>query len=158
MNEIRVNINDGKQRIAIYNQDDELLTVIKVDTSDSETAERFGRIIDNLNNIARDCENEAKRIEEEKGGTEISEDESPDIDKVLEVARIRVKYLKRIVAEIDGLFGEGTIAGVYGDVIPDEIAIMDFVEKVIPVMNSLYGKRYEMNRKRFNSKRRGMRK
>lgn len=158
MSEIRVNINDGKQRIAIYNQDDELLTVIKVDTSDSETAERFGKIIDNLNNIARDCENEAKRIEEEQGGTEIGEDESPDIDKVLEVARIRVKYLKRIVAEIDGLFGEGTIAGVYGDVIPDEIAIMDFVEKVIPVMNSLYGKRYEMNRKRFNSKRRGARK
>ena len=158
MSEIRVNINDGKQRIAIYNQDDELLTVIKVDTSDSETAERFGKIIDNLNNIARDCENESKRIEEEQGGTEISEEESPDIDKVLEVARIRVKYLKRIVAEIDGLFGEGTIAGVYGDVIPDEIAIMDFVEKVIPVMNSLYGKRYEMNRKRFNSKRRGVRK
>ena len=41
--------------------------------------------------------------------------------------------------------------------IPDETALLDFIEGVIPVMNKLFGKRFETNRKRYNSSRKGAR-
>ncbi len=147
-------LDSGLKKIAIKNEDGELVTVLRVNVADAGTAERFGRIINNLQEISANCEKEAAAWKEEHGqeGTGTGE-----IEKALQINEIRVKYLKQIVEEIDGLFGENTVGSVYGDITPDEVALIDFVEQVIPVMNKLFGKRYEMTRKRYNSGRKGAR-
>lgn len=155
MGETKLKIDDGVEKIAIYNQEDELLTVLKVNTSDADTAERFGKIIDNLQEIAGNCEKEAEAWREEHAQDEGQENSGVDVEHVLQINRIRVKYLKQIADEIDRLFGAGTVQSIYGDIVPDEAALVKLIEDIIPVMNNLFGRRYEMTHKRYSSGRKG---
>lgn len=147
-------LDSGVRKIAIKNEDGDVITVVRINVADADTAERFGQIIHNLERISDDCEKEAATWKKEHMQQET---ENIDVETVLQSNRIRVKYLKQIVAEIDGLFGVDTVKNVYGDFTPDETALVEFVEKIIPVMNKLFGKRYEMTRKRYNSGRKGAR-
>lgn len=149
-------LDSGVRKIAIKNEDGDVITVLSINVADADTAERFGKIINNLQEISENCEREAATWKEEHKQEETESSET-DVEKVLQINRIRVKYLMQITGEIDGLFGEGTVENVYGDFTPDEAALIDFVEKIIPVMNKLFGKRYEMTRKRYNSGRKGAR-
>lgn len=147
-------LDSGVRKIAIKNEDGEVVTVLNINVADADTADRFGKILDNLHQISENCQKEA---DEWRKANPQEEADTDDVTKILEINRIRVKYLNQIMDEIDGLFGESTVRNVYGDIVPDEVALIDFVEKVIPVMNKLFGKRYEMTRKRYNSGRKGAR-
>ena len=148
-------LDSGLKKIAIKDEDGEIITVLHVNVADADTAERFGNVIHNLEDISNRCEEEAEEWKNEhEPDTEFEEDK---VESVLQINRIRVKYLHQIADEIDKLFGENTVKNIYGDITPDEAAVIDFVEKVIPVMNKLFGKRYELTRKRYNSSRKGAR-
>lgn len=147
-------LDSGVRKIAVKNEDGEVVTVLNINVADADTADRFGKILDNLQRISDNCQKEA---DEWRKANPQEEADTEDVAKILEINRIRVKYLNQIMDEIDGLFGESTVRNVYGDIVPDEAALIDFVEKVIPVMNKLFGKRYEMTRKRYNSGRKGAR-
>ncbi len=148
-------LNSGIKKIAIKNEDGDLITVLNVNVADADTAERFGQIIHNLERISDNCEKEATTWKKEHDAT--PEDENAKIEQALQINRIRVKYLRQIADEIDNLFGEDTLKNVYGDITPDEMALVEFIEGVIPIMNKLFGKRYEMTRKRYSSGRKGAR-
>ena len=150
-------LNSGLKKIAIKDEDGDLVTVLRVNVADADTAECFAKIINNLQEISANCEKEAMAWKKEHEQEETASGEV-DVERVLQINRIRVRYLKQIAEEIDKLFGEGTVRSVYGDIVPDEAALVEFVEGVIPVMNKLFGKRYEMTRKRYNSGRKGARK
>lgn len=147
-------LDSGVRKIAVKNEDGEVVTVLSINVADADTADQFGKILDNLQRISDNCQKEA---DEWRKANPQEEADTEDVAKILEINRIRVKYLNQIMDEIDGLFGESTVRNVYGDIVPDEAALIDFVEKVIPVMNKLFGKRYEMTRKRYNSGRKGAR-
>lgn len=147
-------LDSGVRKIAIKNEDGEVVTVLNINVADADTADRFGKILDNLQQISENCQKEA---DEWRKANPQEEADTEDVTKILEINRIRVKYLNQIMDEIDGLFGESTVRNVYGDIVPDEVALIDFVEKVIPAMNKLFGKRYEITRKRYNSGRKGAR-
>ena len=149
-------LNSGLKKIVIKDEDGYLITVLRVNVADADTAERFAKIINNLQEISENCEKEAAAWKKEHEQDETVSGEV-DVERGLQINRIRVRYLKQIAEEIDKLFGEGTVQSIYGDITPDETALVEFVEGVIPVMNKLFGKRYEMTRKRYNSSRKGAR-
>lgn len=146
-----IKLSSGIKKIAIKDEDGDLITVITVDTANADTAKKFAGIIDKLNNISENCEKEASEWRKNH------KDDMDDInvDAVLEVNSIRVKYLKQVTEIINGLFGEDAMKQIYGDIVPDELAIVEFVEQVIPVMNKLFNKRFEQVQNRYNVKRRG---
>lgn len=151
-------LNSGLKKIAIKDEDGDLITVLSVNVADADTAEHFAQIINNLQEISENCEKEAAEWKKEHDAHADSDaEENFKIEQALQINRIRVRYLKQIAEEIDKLFGEGTVQGIYGDIVPDEAALVEFVEGIIPVMNKLFGKRYEMTRKRYNSGRKGAR-
>ncbi len=146
-----IKLSSGIKKIAIKDEDGDLITVITVDTANADTANKFAGVIDRLNNISENCEKEASEWRKNH------KDDMDDInvDAALELNSIRVKYLKQITESINGLFGEDAMKQIYGDIVPDELAIVEFVEQVIPVMNNLFNKRFEQVQNRYNVKRRG---
>lgn len=147
-----IKLSSGIKKIAIRDEDGELITVITVDTANADTAKKFAGVIDKLNNISENCEKESDEWKKNHG--EINADDI-DVDAALELNSIRVKYLNQIMESIDGLFGEDAMKQIYGDIVPDELAIVEFVEQVIPVMNKLFNKRFEQVQNRYNVRRRG---
>lgn len=145
-----IKISTGIKKIAIKDEEDNLITVLSVDTADAEVAEKFNDIINALNNISTTCTEEFAEWKSQN-----KEAADNDIETVLAANRIRVKALTGIMDEIDSLFGEGSIKNVYGDTIPDELAIVEFVEKIVPVMNELFERRYKLVRQKYNVKKRG---
>ncbi len=150
-----IKLGTGIKKIAIKDEDGEVITVLSVNVADAETADKFAKIIDDLNGISARCEAETKQWKKEHKEDALEGD--VNIPLVLEVNRIRVKYLKQIVDSIEELFGEGTMKNIYGEIVPDEDAIVEFVEQIIPVMGSLFNKRFEQMKKRYNSGRKGAR-
>ncbi len=153
-------INSGIKKIAIRNEEDELITTLRINVADAEVIEKFARVINDLNSISERSEAEADKMRTEAksiGETDNSEISMEDISKAVDINRVRVKYIKEIINTLDGLFGEGTMEDIFGDIVPDEMAVVEFVEGIIPVMNKLFDKRLELSRKKYNTKRRGAR-
>lgn len=146
-----IKLSSGIKKIAIKDEDGDLITVITVDTANADTAKKFAGVIDKLNNISENCEKEAS----EWRNNHKDDMDDINVDAALELNSIRVKYLKQITESIDGLFGEDAMKQIYEDIVPDELAIVEFVEQVIPVMNKLFNKRFEQVQNRYNVKRRG---
>lgn len=148
-----IKLSSGVKKIAIKDEDGDLITVITVDTANADTAKKFAGVIDKLNNISQNCEKEAN--EWRKNHKDDMNVDDINVDAALEINSIRVKYLKQITESIDGLFGEDAMKQIYGDIVPDELAIVEFVEQVIPVMNKLFNKRFEQVQNRYNVRRCG---
>ncbi len=148
-----IKLSSGVKKIAIKDEDGDLITVITVDTANADTAKKFAGVIDKLNNISQNCEKEA--TEWRKNHKDDINVDDINLDAALELNSIRVKYLKQITESINGLFGEDAMKQIYGDIVPDELSIVEFVEQVIPVMNKLFNKRFEQVQNRYNVKRRG---
>lgn len=153
----QVKLSTGYKSIAIRDEeDDQVVTVLRINVSDARSADKFAHIIDQLNSISERCDAEMKRWKEEHSSqTLITGEKDNDIKIALDINNIRVKYLKEIIAALDDLFGEGTIRNIYGDIVPDETALFEFVEQVIPVMNNLFGRRFEQMKQKYNTRRRG---
>ncbi len=140
----------GVKKIAIKDEDGDVITVLRVNIADASTANRFGGIIKRLEVMAEECRKESEEWEKQHGDAPMSAND------IISLNEIRLKYINNIIGEIDGLFGAGTIANIYGaDVVPDEDALSDFIGGVIPVMSDMFNQRYEMHRKKYNSNRTG---
>ncbi len=155
MEELR--FDNGIKRIAIKDEDDEVIAVLRINVADAEVIEKFAKVIDSLNNISDRCDAEAKKRQAEVEEVEETDDVMAQIPKAVEINQIRVKYIKEIMDTLDSLFGKETMHSIYGDTVPDELALVDFVEGIVPIMNKLFGQRLEISRKRYNTKRKGAR-
>ena len=130
-----IKLSSGIKKIAIKDEDGDLITVITVDTANADTAKKFAGVIDKLNNISENCEKES--AEWRNNHKDDMNVDDINVDAALELNSIRVKYLKQITESID------------------ELAIVEFVQQVIPVMNKLFNKRFEQVQNRYNVRRRG---
>lgn len=153
----QVKLSTGYKSIAIKDEDDDrVVTVLRINVADARTADRFAHIIDQLNSISARCDAEMKAWKDNHTEEQLTAGDTDDAIKVaLDINKIRVKYLKEITAALDELFGVDTIRNIYGDIVPDETALFEFVEQVIPVMNDLFGRRFEQVKNRYNIRRKG---
>lgn len=162
--ENRLSFDDGVRKINIYNTEDELLTVLKINVADVDTARRFIELIQNLEEIADSGSGMADALEKKYKEYESQNfDDLPDDVKmgiIVDASKVRIEVLNRMIAEIDTLFGKDTIHNIFKecyerheDFTPDEDALIDFVNKVMPVMNELFSMRNEEIHKKYSPNR-----
>lgn len=145
--------------IQLTDKDDNVLHTITVDASDPEMPIRFAEMIKALTTISEDVEKKEKELLEKY--KDIPDDEF-NYEKVIDTSRFHIESLQRIIDEINAMFGEDTIDSIFAeniavnsDYIPDEYALIEVIDKIIPAMNSIYNERFEKNKSKYNVKRRG---
>lgn len=158
--------NKSIVKIEVENAAGEVVSHIELDTMDTSTVERFRKLITNVEKISDSFTKDAKKvIDKYKDTVEIKDDGEitlEQIDAAVDISRVRIKYITQVVTEIDGVFGSGTMRAffsdnyrIHEDFVPDEYALIEFIEQMIPVMSELYGQRFEMQRKKYNPSKRG---
>lgn len=161
----QITFNTGVKKIAVNDMDGELITVLMINTADAATSKRFVELAGNLEEIANAGEDKAKIYAEKyKEYAEEKFEELPDEVKtsiITDSANLRIEVLEQMIREIDALFGKDTIRNVFKagyeiheDFVPDEDALIDFVNSVMPVMNELFETRTNEIRKRYSPNRR----
>lgn len=159
MSELKIVQKSTIKNIGIENEDGELIHTLKIDVSDAGTVERFANLSKNLNHTVDDFQKEASDLVKKYAGTEETD------DQVVEASRVHVAYINRCIAELDSVFGEGTVKAILKanydnnpDYVPDEIELYNFLESVMPIMGQLFGDRMDACMKKFNVNRKGRRK
>lgn len=83
-------LDSGVRKIAIKNEDGDVITVLSINVADADTAERFGQVINKLERISENCEKEAAAWKKEHA--QDTEDEKTKIDEYDQMmAEIRAK-------------------------------------------------------------------
>lgn len=159
-----ITFNDGIKTIEVNNLEGELITVLRINTADAATATRFVELVHNLEevvNLGEDDVNSYREKYKEYEGEEF--DKLPDnvrMDIIVDASKMRIGIIEGMIREIDTLFGKDTIRNVFRqsyemheDFVPDEDALIDFVNAVMPVMSDLFQTRNEAIRKKYSPNR-----
>ena len=156
-----INLKSSNKQIAINNEDGELVTVLKIDVEDSKTVERFSNLISNLYHVSNEFEKEVEELNEKYKDSKLSED-NIDTEQVIDRSKLNIKVLERYIQEIDIVFGDCTIRNVFAanyqlheDFIPSEYLLVEFIDSVTPVMESLFQTRFEEKKKKYSVAKRG---
>ena len=160
----KITFDDGIKTIEVNNLEGELITVLRINTADAATATRFVELVHNLEevvNLGEDDVNSYREKYKEYEGEEF--DNLPDevrMDIIVDASKMRIGIIEGMIREIDTLFGKDTIRNVFRqsyemheDFVPDEDALIDFVNAVIPVMSDLFQTRNEAIRKKYSPNR-----
>ena len=83
-------LNSGLKKIAIKDEDGDLITVLSVNVADADTAEHFAQIINNLQEISKNCEKEATAWKKEQEQEETASGEV-DVERVLQYSNATEK-------------------------------------------------------------------
>lgn len=154
MENMKLTLNTGIKLIDIENERGEVVYTLRINTADSNIAQRYAEVLDNLNHVSDEFEEEAKELEKQEDSQE----------KVLAAASLHVRTIQKCMDEIESIFGDGCLKGIYHecyelneDFVPDEGMLVEFLEKVMPVMETLFNERFEAHKKKYSIKRKGKR-
>ena len=135
----------------------DVLYTIRLDASDRATPIRYGELIKEVTKISEETEKAEAEI-----NAKYSESDKTDADYIIEFYGNHVRAMESIISAINELFGDNCIQSIYAehyegneDYMPDEYAIMEFLDKLIPAMEEVYSQRFEACGKKYNVKRKG---
>ena len=165
MTDIRtITFDDGIKTIEVNNLEGKLITVLRINTADAATATRFVELVHNLEEVVNLGEDDVTAYREKYKEYEGEEfDKLPDnvrMDIIVDASKMRIGIIEGMIREIDTMFGKDTIRNVFRqsyemheDFVPDEDALIDFVNAVMPVMSDLFQTRNEAIRKKYSPNR-----
>ena len=139
-----IELDSGIKEIEVKNKRGVVQTIIRVDVNDVDGMKKIASVITDLRNLSVECQAEVERKKQE--------------------CREMDKYQMAVVASelrIDGIFGAETVKNVFAenyrknpDYMPDEFALMDLLDKLLPEVAKLYEEKFAENRKKYNITRR----
>ena len=141
--------------ISVNKYDDLLI----LDCSDMQIFKRFTSLYDNIEKIAKEAEREVTEL---KNKYRSRETEGISIDEVTDYVDVSICISRKIMNELDGVFGKQFTQNVFRenyelnpDFVPDEIALADTIEAMIPIMEKAYGERISRNKNKYSATKRG---
>lgn len=114
---------------------------ISITLDDVTIFDKFAKEYEHIANCAEKYDRTMKEIGDKYKGKEVTTEE------ILEAGRARAALAEECTAAIDGIFGEGTIHKYLRkfyenipDFLPSEYCFIEFLEKMTPVMEELFGR------------------
>lgn len=138
-------VDNGLRRIKVNAEGE----YIEVSVNDSTFFDRFADLMAWISD---------KEKELEQYGEAHKADDLKDMEVIRELVRKRTETYQECCRRLDVLFGEGCCRKVFGNIVPDDLLIMDFLEQLTPVIEELGRERnkklsgkYSRGRKGANS-------
>lgn len=149
-------VDDGIRKIGVNDKGD----YIELSVNDTGLTDRFLDMISWFEKKDMEIDEEREKIEEKYGDAKlIGKDEEGNVvyntDALIEVSRLRTEVYRECCKKIDGVFGEGSCKKIFGDIVPDEVLILDFFDQIAPILEKMAAERgekinmrYDRNKKR----------
>lgn len=116
----------------------------------------YDRFVDGFNQImdmADEMPKKLDKIEKQYAG---KDDFKAVLEKTSAMSKVNVKFSEEAVMVVDGIFGEGTIkkffAEIYKEIpdfLPDSDCIIDFLEKITPIVEKTFDRKMERRKARM---------
>lgn len=135
-------VDNGLRRIKV-NADGEY---IEVSVNDSTFFDRFADLLVWIGDKEKELEQYG---ETHKAG------DLKDMEVIWELVRKRTETYQECCQRLDVLFGEGCCRKVFGNIVPDDLLIMDFLEQLTPVIEELGRERNQKLSGKYNRGRKG---
>lgn len=134
-----IKVDNGTRRIGV-NDDGEY---IELSLADVTLFDRFASMIEwfekkQVELAAYDADFKARHGENEDNTA-----------AVIETVHKRTEVFSECRQKLDEVFGKGCCRKVFGDVIPDEVPIMDFLDQMTPIMSRMAQERGEKLRAKY---------
>lgn len=97
---------------------------IRINVEDQNFIDKFYGMVDRLEKVSKEMK--------EPGISEMSEHEQ---------LRLMIGHVRKLMEEIDGLFGEGSCKKIFGDIVPSAYLLADFFEQMTPIVERYIGER-----------------
>lgn len=117
---------------------------ISISPDDSAMLDNFVKCFDNIVKMSDENANKIAEIENKYAGKEGVEN---DIAMAVEISSVNVDFSNKSIAEIDNIFGDGTVRLYFRDhyeqvqnFLPGLACFMDFFTQMSPVMEDIFGK------------------
>lgn len=137
------------------NKYDDLLVL---DCSDVSIFSRFTNLYTNLDKISKDAAEEVDKLKKEYAGNE----DDVNVNEIQDYLNVHIMVSKKIMGELDSVFGSDFSKKVFResyevnpDFVPDEIALAEVVESLVPIMEKAYGERIKRNKTKYSAAKRG---
>lgn len=137
-------VNNGVKRIEVNDQGE----CIEISANDANFYDRFAEMLRWLN-AEEDKISAFEKEQAEKYGSENTTDRLLD-----EIKRVTTLY-KECAERIDMIFGKDTCRKVFGNIVPDEILIGDFLDQITPIISKLAQERGQRFQAKYNRNRKG---
>ena len=150
----KLNVSTGLLEVSVNKYDDLLI----LNCADLSVFNRFAKLYENVETIA---DSATRKLEElnHKHGDDI---QTGIADAVCEYVGVNIDFSRKVMLELNNVFGDGFTDKVFRenyelnpDFVPDEIALTDLLEALVPIMEKAYGERMKRNRSKYSAKKRG---
>lgn len=145
------NFDNGILHIKVNGYGDELL----LDSTDRSVFQGFAKMYDEIQIIAEEAGAEVKQIKDRHT-------DQNSVDCVKDLIDASIKHVTRIMEKLDEVLGEGFTRKVFRenyelnpDFVPDELAITELLEALVPVMEDAYGERIKRNKSKYSATKKG---
>lgn len=145
-----LNIDNGIREIAIGDTGE----TISFSINDVKLIENFAGFMTWL----EEAEDKAGRFTEKlKEKYPQGEKEDIDLDAIGEITQMRTELCREACGKLDTILGEGSCKKVFGDIIPDEEAIVEFAKQLMPILSIAFKERRQNISQKYNGNRKGAR-
>lgn len=135
-------VDNGLRRIKVNVDGD----YIEVSVNDSTFFDRFADLLVWIG----DKEKELNQYSEKH-----KTDNLEDMEVIREFVRKRTETYQECCQRLDLLFGEGCCRKVFGNIVPDDLLIMDFLEQLTPAIEALGKERNKKLSTKYSRDRKG---
>lgn len=140
--------------ISVNKQDDLLV----LDCNDITVFSRFAHLYENIDKMSESAKKEMEEVKQKF--KDIEDDVNPA--QLMAYINVHVMTSQKIMEELDKVFGENFCRKVFRenyelnpDFVPDEIALAELVDSLVPIMEKAYGERIKRTQNKYNAGKRG---
>lgn len=151
----KLNRNTNLLEISVNKYDDLLV----LNCADITVFTKFVNLYEHFNEIADEAAKEVKKLKKEYTG---KSEEDININEMRDYLNVHISVSKKIMGELDKVFGSDFTKNAFrenyeldSDFVPDELALAELIESLVPVMEKAYGERIKRTKSKYSASRRG---